>query len=435
MSIEDDPLDKPADSQEKLETPLTREALYALVWSEPMLKVAAKFGVSSSYMARVCTRMNVPRPERGYWAKLAVGKTQEQVPLPEAQPGYELIWSRDGSSEQVPRPLPKPPDRTRRVRPIPALRVNQHPLINGAKAIFESGRLSYEGGYLKPAKKLLVDLVVTQPALDKALSFANQFFLSLEENDHRVAIAPHGEYLHREEVDEREKPSKAFRHNNIWSPGRSTVVYVGTVAIGLTIIEMSEEVEVRYVNGEYVPVKDYVPPKRGRYAVDHSWTTTKDLPTGRLCLQAYSPYARAKWKKQWRETTTSRSLDRQIKAIVKELEEASVEIARLVEEGMRQEEIERQRWKAQQEVWKREAEERRVAEALKSSKEDLHRIIARWAETNRIEQFFVEAERRSAALDVEERLRLLDRLKRARELIGSVDALDHFLDWKSPDER
>ena len=54
-----------SDKQEEPETPgvldpnvdagLTREALYELVWSEPMLKVAAQFGVSSSYMARVCT--------------------------------------------------------------------------------------------------------------------------------------------------------------------------------------------------------------------------------------------------------------------------------------------------------------------------------------------------------------------------------------------
>ena len=50
---------------------LTREALYGLVWAEPMLKVAARFKVSSSYMARICGLMNVPRPERGYWAKLA----------------------------------------------------------------------------------------------------------------------------------------------------------------------------------------------------------------------------------------------------------------------------------------------------------------------------------------------------------------------------
>jgi hypothetical protein len=280
-----------------------------------------------------------------------------------------------------------------------------------------------------------VDLVVTQPALDKALSFANQFFLSLEEHGYRVVIAPNGEHLRREEVDERENPGKHRHFNNLWSPWRDTVVYVGTVAIGLTIIEMSEEVEVRYVKGEYVRVSDYVPPKRGRYSVDHSWTTTKDLPTGRLCLQAYSPYARAKWKKQWRETTATRSLDAQIKGIVKELEEASVEIARLVEEGRRQAEIEHQKWEAQLREWEREEEEQRAAEALKNSKEDLHSIIARWAESNRIEQFFVEAERRAATLDAEERLRLLDRLKQARELIGSIDALDHFLDWKSPDER
>jgi hypothetical protein len=50
-------------------TPVTREALYALVWSEPMLKVAARYDVSSSYMGRICTLLNVPRPERGYWAK------------------------------------------------------------------------------------------------------------------------------------------------------------------------------------------------------------------------------------------------------------------------------------------------------------------------------------------------------------------------------
>ena len=140
-------LDDPStDSPEKIELPLTREVLYTLVWSEPMLKAAARFDVSSSYMARVCTRMNVPRPERGYWARLAVGQTPMKIPLPEAQPGDELVWSRDGSSVQVPRTLPKPPVGIKRTRPVPSLRTNQHPLINGAKALFESGRLSYEGG-------------------------------------------------------------------------------------------------------------------------------------------------------------------------------------------------------------------------------------------------------------------------------------------------
>jgi len=34
-----------------------------------------------------------------------------------------------------------------------------------------------------------------------------------------------------------------------------------------------------------------------------------------------------------------------------------------------------------------------------------------------------------------ERFRLLERLKLAREMVGSVYALDRFLTWRSPDER
>ncbi len=62
---------------------ITREELYELVWSTPMIKVAEKFEVSGSYLARVCTELRVPRPERGYWAKLAVGKAPQRPALPE----------------------------------------------------------------------------------------------------------------------------------------------------------------------------------------------------------------------------------------------------------------------------------------------------------------------------------------------------------------
>lgn len=417
-----------------LPSSLTREALYELVWSEPMLKVAGRFGVSGSYLARVCSRLNVPRPERGYWAKLAVGKAQTPVPLPEAQPGDELVWSRDGTHIYVTPSLPKPPGRMRRKRLIEPAAASEHPLVSGVKGNFESGGLSREAGYLKPAKRLLVDLVVTKTGLDRALAFANQLFLTLEAYGHRVMLSPKGQHFRREDVDERETPSKTKRFNNLWSPYRETVVYIGTVAIGLTVIEMAEEVEVRYVNGEYVRERDYVPPKRQRYAFDHTWTTNKNLPTGRLCLQAYSPYARAKWVTQWREKTAG-DLESQIKGIVKALEAATAGIARGVEEGARQAEIERRKWEIQWANLEREQEERRSAEAIKASRKDLDHIIDRWAEANRIAQFFSEAERRAADLGDEERLKLLERLRRAREMIGSTDALEHFMAWRSPEER
>jgi len=41
----------------KEEGPVSREQLYAEVWAEPMTKVALKYNVSSSFMARVCRRL------------------------------------------------------------------------------------------------------------------------------------------------------------------------------------------------------------------------------------------------------------------------------------------------------------------------------------------------------------------------------------------
>lgn len=52
-----------------------------------------------------------------------------------------------------------------------------------------------------------------------------------------------------------------------------------------------------------------------------------------------------------------------------------------------------------------------------------------------LEKFFEAAEQSAASLPLEERGNLLHRLKLARDLIGSTNALEHFLAWKAPDER
>jgi hypothetical protein len=368
---------------------------------------------------------------------LAAGKKPPIIPLPDPQPGDQMTWSRGGHDINIVRALPSPPSRARDRKLKPKTeRPSQHPLVYGVKELFETGRFTHETGYLKPDKKLLVDLVVTKPVLEKALSFANQLFLSLEDRGYRVVLEPRCKNFYRAAVDEHEVPRKNHDdcyYNRLWSPCRCTVVYVGTVAIGLTVIEMAEEVDVRYIDGKYIREKDYVPPKRSRYAHDLTWTTKKDYPTGRLCLQVYAPYRRAHWVKRWQETK-KRDLGSQIKIIVKELKEAAVVIARLVEVGERQAEIERQKWAAQKEIWRQEEAERRAAQALKESREELLQIVNQWGRANRIEQFFRDVEKRAASLDESERLKLLERLKLAREMVGSVDALDRFLAWRAPDE-
>ena len=87
------------------------------------------------------------------------------------------------------------------------------------------------------------------------------------------------------------------------------------------------------------------------------------------------------------------------------------------------------------EQWKREDAERRAAKALKESKEELLEIIEMWATSKRLEAFFADAERRLDDLPVDERVHTMERLRRARKLIGSIDALEQFRSWKAPEER
>jgi hypothetical protein len=57
-----------------------------------------------------------------------------------------------------------------------------------------------------------------------------------------------------------------------------------------------------------------------------------------------------------------------------------------------------------------------------------------WAEANRIARFFADAEAKLEGLDSEARMHMRDRLRRARKLIGNVDALEQFRRWKAPEE-
>lgn len=390
---------------------VTREKLFEEVWAEPMTIVATRYGVSSSFLARVCERLNVPRPARGHWARLEVGKASPRPALSEARPGDELEWSRDGERRRVPRERPTPPEEGAQ-DPRRASRHHdaQHELLAGAREHFDGAKVS-ENGYLRPAKKRLVDVFVTKGTLARALDTLNALFFALEDHGHRVTFAPLGQHLHRPDVDERSKGGRDRYGYGRWAPDRATIVYVGTVAIGLTAFELSEDVEVQYVDGKYVRVDQMPPPasSRRRAPLPSAWTHKRDMPSGMLCLRASSPYGRAPWEKQWRESKGS-ELTSKIPQIVRELASESAVIAKLVEKGERQAEIERKQREIQHEEWRREEAERRRVQKTKESREHLFAIIDGWGAAKRIEGFFEDAERRAASLGADERDAMRDRL-------------------------
>jgi hypothetical protein len=61
---------------------LTREQLYHLVWSGSIKRLSKQIGISDVAIAKHCRKVNVPVPQRGYWAKLQVGQRVTRPPLP-----------------------------------------------------------------------------------------------------------------------------------------------------------------------------------------------------------------------------------------------------------------------------------------------------------------------------------------------------------------
>lgn len=412
---------------------ISRDELYRLVWSEPMTAVAAKFEVSSNYLARICDSLNVPCPGRGYWAKRAVGKAPVQTPLPPAEPGEPESWAGKGGPVVLARPQASAPTQSKKPHRV---RNQLHELIHDARAHFENSRPVEESDYLRPFKKMLVDITTSKGGLVKALGLANDLFNQLSAAGYRVALAPSAGHFRREEIDEREifpKKGRANWRRSHWTPHSPTVVYVGTVAIGLSVVEMSENVAMRYANGKYVRESEYVAP-RGRLQADHSWTTTRDLPSGRMRIVAYSPYHEATWSNIWQEER-ARTLDSQLRAIVQAIGSAAPVIVEKLEEAERTREAQRRRWEEEERRRQRDEDRKSVKQSVVDSKAELQRVISRWSDLMSTARFLSEVAERAAVLPEPDKSRTLERLALARSFLGDLDPLGPFLEWKTPQER
>jgi hypothetical protein len=219
---------------------VAREKLYDEVWAEPMTTVAKRYDVSSSFLARVCEQLAVPRPPRGYWARLAVGIQMDRPALPPPEPGALLEWARGGALPKT-EPLTSKPRAARLAKPTaPAeRRPKTHALLVDARGHFDKARPThmFSEPYVRPYKRSLVDIYVSQDALARALEIANKLFFALEARGWRVLMAPpRAGYVHvpAEPKEGHAKPRDGYYGSNQWTPAQPTLVIVDDVAFGLT---------------------------------------------------------------------------------------------------------------------------------------------------------------------------------------------------------
>ena len=202
---------------------------------------------------------------------------------------------------------------------------------------------------------------------------------------------------------------------------------MGDLAIGLAIIEMTERVELRYLKGKYIREEEFML-GRTRSSINDGWTSTKDLPSGRLRLVAYSPCRNAKLAKQWQETKAVK-LNARIGAIVRLIKSMAPEMEALRGEARRQEEFRRKEYEFAEDKRRRAEDKRQIEQSIKDSRDHLNKVNIQWSETQGIVRFLQGVEEAANNLPNAEREVVLSRLQLAEEFLGAQDPLQHFLKW------
>jgi len=121
-------------------TPASREALYEEVWRDPMTMVAPRYGMSDVGLMKICKKLRIPVPGRGYWAKVKAGRPTRTLPLPALATGTRTPPGPTPLSEQEAALRARVQDailQTRRGQPtinVPCELVDPHPLVSAAAA-------------------------------------------------------------------------------------------------------------------------------------------------------------------------------------------------------------------------------------------------------------------------------------------------------------
>ena len=161
---------------------ITREQLYNDVWDKPAVTLAKEYGISGSIIARICTKLNVPRPPRGYWAQKTNGhKATTRPPLPQETLGQLTEWCTD-QKNSIPRKgrtmkKPEPTDYNN----TPQIPEKEHRMIKATRIALRGEKLGRDGLISPKWIWKHVSLDTSEAQLERALSLLNSFLYLCEE--------------------------------------------------------------------------------------------------------------------------------------------------------------------------------------------------------------------------------------------------------------
>lgn len=169
---------------------LHRHELHKLVWSEPITRLARKYGFSDVWLAKICRKYNIPRPGRGYWARKEAGERVPitRLPKPTDNPLISIITHPE-KPKAVRDHRSKPfVDRIPKKIVVPVELTEPHALIKETARILASSREN-DSGILTPSKGGGLDVRVSKECLDRALRIMDTLIKALTEAGFNVSVS------------------------------------------------------------------------------------------------------------------------------------------------------------------------------------------------------------------------------------------------------
>lgn len=176
-------------------TQVSRQTLYNHVWSTPMARLSKEYGISDVALAKICKKLKVPYPGRGYWRRKETGKSVKQPPLsPYSDPAKQAVTiyptirpdalepaseetTQRITAEQAPEQKIEVPDRLGKT----------HRLLSGQLTEWRSASVD-EYGAIRSGSLRQLNIRVSPQHLYRAVRIMNALFLALETRSHQVGI-------------------------------------------------------------------------------------------------------------------------------------------------------------------------------------------------------------------------------------------------------
>jgi hypothetical protein len=166
-----------------------REELYKEIWEQPMLKLAPKCGISSVMLGKVCRKLGIQVPGRGYWARKASGYSVSIKPLPKLKdvPVVQRFKFPDPYPKEPKMPLPEPTDPEYvRIKEVESLEipidpnVPLHRLVAATAKAFKSAHTDHRGYRSTRGHEGVLDLHISNGTFDRAIQILNTVVLAVE---------------------------------------------------------------------------------------------------------------------------------------------------------------------------------------------------------------------------------------------------------------